>query len=89
MPARSAENFLAINYSFTSKLFQPFRQFDFWPFLAVDRAAKEGSLRLHVRVDERVAGFTALGIAKASRRAVAVVTTAVFIPTNNPSSSLV
>ncbi|WGT47826.1 2-succinyl-5-enolpyruvyl-6-hydroxy-3-cyclohexene-1-carboxylic-acid synthase [Tessaracoccus lacteus] len=43
--------------------------------LAVDRAARAGSLRLHVRVDERVAGFTALGIAKASRRAVAVVTT--------------
>lgn len=43
--------------------------------LAVHRADSEGRLRLHVRVDERVAGFTALGLAKGSRRAVAVITT--------------
>lgn len=34
-----------------------------------------GALRLHVRVDEREAGFLALGLAKASRRPVPVVTT--------------
>ncbi|MGE9807415.1 2-succinyl-5-enolpyruvyl-6-hydroxy-3-cyclohexene-1-carboxylic-acid synthase [Janibacter sp. G1551] len=38
----------------------------------LDRA---GLLRLHVRVDERSAGFLALGLAKVSRRPVAVVTT--------------
>ena len=43
--------------------------------LALDRADKAGSLRLHVRIDERVAAFTALGLAKESGRAVAVVTT--------------
>lgn len=43
--------------------------------LAVDRADRAGVLRLHVRVDERVAAFTALGLAKASRRPVAVITT--------------
>ncbi len=35
----------------------------------------KGCLRLHVRVDERVAGFLALGLAKASGRCVPVVTT--------------
>ena len=39
---------------------------------AVDR---DGRLRLHVRVDERGAGFLALGLVKASGRPVAVVTT--------------
>jgi 2-succinyl-5-enolpyruvyl-6-hydroxy-3-cyclohexene-1-carboxylate synthase len=39
---------------------------------AADRA---GDLRLHVRVDERSAGFLALGLATGSRRPVAVVTT--------------
>lgn len=34
-----------------------------------------GDLRLHVRVDERVAGFTALGLAKASGRVVCIITT--------------
>lgn len=34
-----------------------------------------GDLRLHVRVDERVAAFTALGLAKASGRVVCVITT--------------
>ena len=43
--------------------------------LVADAAAREGRLRLHVRVDERVAGFVALGLAKASGRCVAVVTT--------------
>jgi 2-succinyl-5-enolpyruvyl-6-hydroxy-3-cyclohexene-1-carboxylate synthase len=38
-------------------------------------ADREGVLRLHVRVDERGAGFLALGLAKASGRPVAVVTT--------------
>lgn len=43
--------------------------------LAVLTAAGQGALRLHVRVDEREAGFLALGLAKVSRRAVPVVTT--------------
>ncbi len=38
-------------------------------------AERAGALRLHVRVDERGAGFLALGLAKASERPVAVVTT--------------
>ena len=38
-------------------------------------ADRDGDLRLHVRVDERGAGFLALGLAKASGRPVAVVTT--------------
>ncbi|MFT4295657.1 MAG: 2-succinyl-5-enolpyruvyl-6-hydroxy-3-cyclohexene-1-carboxylic-acid synthase [Micropruina sp.] len=43
--------------------------------LALARAEAEGRLRLHVRVDERSAGFLALGLAKASGRAVPMVTT--------------
>jgi len=43
--------------------------------LVADAAARECRLRLHVRVDERVAGFLALGLAKASGRCVPVVTT--------------
>lgn len=43
--------------------------------LAVDRADRAGRLTLHVRLDERVAAFTALGLAKGSGRPVAVVTT--------------
>lgn len=43
--------------------------------LALHRADRAGRLRLHVRVDERSAGFLALGMAKVSGRAVAVVTT--------------
>jgi 2-succinyl-5-enolpyruvyl-6-hydroxy-3-cyclohexene-1-carboxylate synthase len=38
-------------------------------------ADRTGALRLHVRVDEREAAFLALGLAKASRRLVPVVTT--------------
>lgn len=36
---------------------------------------RRGAVRLHVRIDERVAGFTALGLARESRRPVAVVCT--------------
>jgi 2-succinyl-5-enolpyruvyl-6-hydroxy-3-cyclohexene-1-carboxylate synthase len=39
------------------------------------RAEAAGRIRLHMRLDERAAGFTALGLAKATGRAVAVVTT--------------
>jgi len=42
---------------------------------ALDAAATAGRLRLHVRIDERSAGFLALGLAKASGRPVPVVTT--------------
>ncbi|MCA0250740.1 MAG: 2-succinyl-5-enolpyruvyl-6-hydroxy-3-cyclohexene-1-carboxylic-acid synthase [Actinobacteria bacterium] len=43
--------------------------------LAAHRAALAGRLRLHVRIDERTAGFLALGLAKGSGRCVPVVTT--------------
>ncbi|HKX66518.1 MAG TPA: 2-succinyl-5-enolpyruvyl-6-hydroxy-3-cyclohexene-1-carboxylic-acid synthase [Intrasporangium sp.] len=43
--------------------------------LVLHRADAAGDLRLHVRVDERSAGFLALGLATGSRRPVAVVTT--------------
>ena len=42
---------------------------------AAHAAAVEGRVRLHVRVDERTAGFLALGLAKSSRRPVPVITT--------------
>ncbi len=42
---------------------------------ALHEADRLGRLRLHVRIDERSAGFLALGLAKASRRPVPVVTT--------------
>jgi 2-succinyl-5-enolpyruvyl-6-hydroxy-3-cyclohexene-1-carboxylate synthase len=42
---------------------------------ALQAADAEGRLRLHVRIDERGAGFLALGLAKASGRPVPVVTT--------------
>ena len=46
------------------------------PFaLALHAADRNGDLRLHVRVDERSAGFLALGLTTGSRRPVAVVTT--------------
>lgn len=43
--------------------------------LALHAADAQGLLRLHVRVDEREAGFLALGLAKVLRRPVPVVTT--------------
>jgi 2-succinyl-5-enolpyruvyl-6-hydroxy-3-cyclohexene-1-carboxylate synthase len=43
--------------------------------LCLDDAARAGTVRLHVRVDERVAGFTALGLGRATGRPAAVVTT--------------
>jgi 2-succinyl-5-enolpyruvyl-6-hydroxy-3-cyclohexene-1-carboxylate synthase len=43
--------------------------------MALRAAEAEDRLRLHVRVDERSAGFTALGLAAATRRPVPVVTT--------------
>ena len=43
--------------------------------IALAAADRAGALRLHVRVDERTAGFLALGLAKASRSWVPVVTT--------------
>lgn len=43
--------------------------------VVLHQADTEGLLRLHVRIDERTAGFLALGLAKGSHRPVAVVTT--------------
>jgi 2-succinyl-5-enolpyruvyl-6-hydroxy-3-cyclohexene-1-carboxylate synthase len=43
--------------------------------LALHEAEAEGRLRIHVRIDERSAGYLALGLAKASNVPVAVVTT--------------
>ncbi|OYX53257.1 MAG: 2-succinyl-5-enolpyruvyl-6-hydroxy-3-cyclohexene-1-carboxylate synthase, partial [Micrococcales bacterium 32-70-13] len=43
--------------------------------LAAAAFARAGRLALHVRIDERVAGFTALGLAVESGRPVAVVCT--------------
>ncbi|HET7173083.1 MAG TPA: 2-succinyl-5-enolpyruvyl-6-hydroxy-3-cyclohexene-1-carboxylic-acid synthase [Nocardioidaceae bacterium] len=43
--------------------------------LALHRADALGWIRLHVRLDERAAGFLAVGLAKGSHRPVAVVTT--------------
>ncbi|EFQ82267.1 2-succinyl-5-enolpyruvyl-6-hydroxy-3-cyclohexene-1-carboxylic-acid synthase [Aeromicrobium marinum DSM 15272] len=43
--------------------------------LVLHEAERRGQVRLHVRVDEREAGFLALGMAKVSRRPVPVVTT--------------
>ncbi len=42
---------------------------------AVQQAERDGRLRLHVRVDERTAGFLALGLAKGSGTPVPVITT--------------
>lgn len=42
---------------------------------AWEQAAREGRVELHVRIDERAAGFLALGIAKASGDVVPIVTT--------------
>lgn len=43
--------------------------------LAALELARTGAFAVHVRTDERTAGFLALGIAKVSRRPVAVITT--------------
>ncbi|MBA3369165.1 MAG: 2-succinyl-5-enolpyruvyl-6-hydroxy-3-cyclohexene-1-carboxylic-acid synthase, partial [Geodermatophilaceae bacterium] len=43
--------------------------------LALASAERSGRLRLHVRTDERSAGFLALGLAKGSGRPVPVLTT--------------
>ena len=43
--------------------------------LALAAADEAGLIRLHVRIDEREAGFLALGLAKSSRRVVPVFTT--------------
>jgi 2-succinyl-5-enolpyruvyl-6-hydroxy-3-cyclohexene-1-carboxylate synthase len=43
--------------------------------MAFFEAAQQQRVRLHVRIDERSAAFTALGLAKASRRPVAVMCT--------------
>ncbi|MCR8672101.1 thiamine pyrophosphate-binding protein, partial [Agrococcus sp. HG114] len=43
--------------------------------LAVARLAREGALHLHVRIDERSAAFLALGLARETRRPVAMVVT--------------
>ncbi len=43
--------------------------------LGLHAADAEGRLRLHVRIDERGAGFLAVGLARASERPVAVATT--------------
>jgi len=45
------------------------------PALIAADLEKHGLVGLHVRIDERVAGFTALGIARETRRPVAVVCT--------------
>ena len=50
--------------------------------LALHAADAQGLLRLHVRVDEREAGFLALGMAKVSGRPVPVVTTSGTAVTN-------
>jgi 2-succinyl-5-enolpyruvyl-6-hydroxy-3-cyclohexene-1-carboxylate synthase len=42
--------------------------------LALAAAERDGRLQLHVRIDERTAGFLALGLAKASGRPVPVLT---------------
>lgn len=43
--------------------------------LAATRFAREGAIRVHVRIDERVAGFTALGLGRETRVPAAVICT--------------
>ncbi|MGM7680198.1 2-succinyl-5-enolpyruvyl-6-hydroxy-3-cyclohexene-1-carboxylic-acid synthase [Microbacterium sp. A94] len=43
--------------------------------LAATHLAREGALRVHVRIDERVAGFTALGLARETRVPAVVICT--------------
>ncbi len=43
--------------------------------MALHRADRAGRLRLHVRIDERTAGFLALGLARSGGRPVPVITT--------------
>lgn len=43
--------------------------------LAWEAAARQGRVEMHVRIDERSAGFLALGLAKASRQLVPILTT--------------
>jgi len=43
--------------------------------MALHAADAAGRIRLHVRIDERTAGFLALGLARGSGRPAAVVTT--------------
>jgi len=43
--------------------------------LAATHLARQGVIRLHIRIDERVAGFTALGIARETRVPTAVICT--------------
>ncbi|MDQ0642571.1 2-succinyl-5-enolpyruvyl-6-hydroxy-3-cyclohexene-1-carboxylic-acid synthase [Microbacterium murale] len=43
--------------------------------LAATRFARQGAVRVHVRIDERVAGFTALGLARETRVPAAVICT--------------
>lgn len=43
--------------------------------LAATSLARQGTIRVHVRIDERVAGFTALGIARETRVPTAVICT--------------
>ncbi|WP_404437745.1 2-succinyl-5-enolpyruvyl-6-hydroxy-3-cyclohexene-1-carboxylic-acid synthase [Microbacterium aerolatum] len=43
--------------------------------LAATHLARQGAIRVHVRIDERVAGFTALGLARETRVPTAVICT--------------
>ena len=53
-------------------------------FAAYD-AAEAGLLRLHTRIDERTAGFLALGLTKAGRRAAVVCTSGTAVANLHPA----